>query len=157
MNESPPRSALVFARRLGLELRLARKACGLSQITLSERLAGVCSQQSLNAYERGVRNIPVARLIEVTGAMGVRPDELLARACRNYDEWVVYVSDIVRSPCHWMEPLRRWAAFRVNEPTRPRMVLLNAAARDAAAYLCGMTREQFHEHADCLMPTLKGT
>lgn len=63
--------------RLFLEiLREARKRQGVSQVDLASRLGN--TQTFISKYERGERRVDFVEFIEITEALGLRPEDLLA-------------------------------------------------------------------------------
>lgn len=64
-------------RALCLALAEARKAAGLSQMALAERLR--CHQSLVARIESGERRIDVVELIVLARAIGVEPADLLAK------------------------------------------------------------------------------
>ena len=64
-----------FFQHLGQRLVWLRKEHGLTQGQLAERAE--CSQQMIAEYEKGKRNIPLWRLVNIADALGVGVDDLL--------------------------------------------------------------------------------
>ena len=70
-------------RRLGANLRNARKARGLSQPALARQLepvrdGGVVSRQVVDQIERGTRGMTVDRLVDLAAALEVPLESLVA-------------------------------------------------------------------------------
>ena len=63
---------------IGLAVRQARKALGLSQEALAD--AAFLDRSHMGRIERGERNLTVMNLARVASALGVRPSKLLELA-----------------------------------------------------------------------------
>jgi transcriptional regulator with XRE-family HTH domain len=63
---------------VGREIRQYRRSAGLTQKQIASMI-GVTGAQ-LHRYETGATRITASRLIAIAGALGVRPDTLLASA-----------------------------------------------------------------------------
>lgn len=63
-----PRSASPLDRHIGAQVRLARKAAGLTQESLAEHL-GVTFQQ-VQKYERGANRVSASRLLAIASLTG---------------------------------------------------------------------------------------
>lgn len=64
-------------RLVGQNLRRYRKAAGLSQEELAHRAR--LDRTYISGVERGVRNPTILVLQEIANALGIEPEELLAR------------------------------------------------------------------------------
>lgn len=67
--------------RLRALLVEARKAAGLTQACLAERLRR--PQSFVSKYERGERRLDVVELLEVADSLGVKPAELIEQIQRS--------------------------------------------------------------------------
>ncbi len=71
----PPDMIPIRAKILGVQIRQARQAAGLTQKELAKAVS--CSAGRLSQYERGQRPIPVPELEAVVGALRLRLSELV--------------------------------------------------------------------------------
>lgn len=62
----------------GAALRELRDEKGMSQETVA--LEAGLNRGYYSGVERGVRNVSLANIVKIAGALGVRPSEILARA-----------------------------------------------------------------------------
>lgn len=130
---------------LGDELRKLRKRRGLTRKELNQSLQSDISLQTLATYELGTRQCSVVRLAEICLAMGEQPHEVLARVDKRVfagtsGEIQVNLDKIADSTNSELLPLRRWAEDRLQRegPAVTREVILNPAAVDRMAELCGL-------------------
>lgn len=65
----------LFFQKLGARIAALRKERGLTQVQLAEVLG--CSQQRLQAFEKGARRMPLSEFPRYAKALGVSAEELL--------------------------------------------------------------------------------
>ncbi|MGX7829643.1 helix-turn-helix domain-containing protein [Actinokineospora sp. 24-640] len=73
-------SAAEVARAVGQEIRRARSALGWTRADLVERMDSDMHVQTIASYEQGTRHCTVARLVEISRALGTVAPELFAFA-----------------------------------------------------------------------------
>ena len=73
-------TASAIARALGEELRRAREARGWSRALFVKRLPSKIGDRTLLAYEHGLRQLTVLRLLELSQGLGVPASVIVAQA-----------------------------------------------------------------------------
>lgn len=135
----------MLSRVLGDELRILRRRRGWTRRDLLKRLELDISLQTIATYEQGTRQCSVIRLWELTEALDVPLDQLVARVLervgeREYSGLFVDLRAAERTTEDQLGPLRGWA--KVQMSTRPDngapVVRLDGAALDSLAELCGL-------------------
>ncbi len=92
-----------FVTALGEAIRQARRTANLSQRELQNRTGGRFKPSAVGGYERGERDISVARFVELADALGVAPEDLLADSLRRasprtHREVVIDLTELERAP-----------------------------------------------------------
>lgn len=140
-------NAAEFTQVLGDELRWVRKRRRWYQKDVVARLRHELSEQTLAAYETGVRRMTVVRLVELTMALDVSAIDVLARVYNRVlpdnnqaHGWTVDLVAASQMPPAELAPLRRWATGRLATIAEgaPKTALLSVHAIDALALLCDM-------------------
>ncbi|MEC3974911.1 helix-turn-helix domain-containing protein [Amycolatopsis sp. H20-H5] len=149
--------AEAFANAVGDALRARREALRWTRKDLIAQGNLDVSVQTLTTYELGTRNLPLSRLIQCCGALGIRPGELLDKA---FDAMAigsraglnlrVDMSALAATTNPALAPLRDWARLRIAAATPKARVniLVPGAALQPMAAQCGLTVEE-------LMATLR--
>lgn len=141
-------SAKAFGRILGQEIRRAREAKGWTRLQLVEHLPSGIADRTLLSYEQGIRQLTVLRLVEICRALDVAASDLLDRALVKYGDLrgfalKVNLRAILRNTHDEFEPVRRWAAARLEDapdaPDTP--VLLNPDTVREMAVIFGVTHK----------------
>jgi hypothetical protein len=111
------------------------------------RLRQTISLQTLATYELGTRAVPVFRLNEVCGALGVRASAVLAVV----EEQVfgstpagavaVDLRQLASTSIKQLGPARRWAASLLAAGAQP-VMLFTAHSRTLLAELCGIDQAE---------------
>ena len=76
-NRAGVRSSSNEDRLIGHRIRLAWHAAGLSQTELGDAIRPRLSYQQIRKYELGLSRLPWATAIQLTGLLGISPNELL--------------------------------------------------------------------------------
>lgn len=132
-----------YQRALGLELRRLRLRRKWTRAQLVQRLPGELSAQALASYETGTRSCTVVRFVELCGALGASPHDLLERVHQRvaHDEYPAAMRvDLQRLAADERPELfsaRRWAAAEVARHSAPYREL-DYPALESLASLCGM-------------------
>ena len=69
----------VLAKQIGIVLRVARRARGLTLRSVSIMSSGTFKPSSLASYERGDRTLSVERFVLLADLYGIRPARLMAQ------------------------------------------------------------------------------
>jgi transcriptional regulator with XRE-family HTH domain len=110
-----------IARALGEELRRTREARGWSRAQFCRRLPSKIGDRTVLAYEHGLRQLTMLRLIELCEALEVDPATVVAlglqRARLHLERLTLHVdlNKMVRDELVRFRPLRQWARNRLNE------------------------------------------
>ncbi|MFI7674211.1 helix-turn-helix domain-containing protein [Actinophytocola sp. NPDC049390] len=113
-------TAGVIARALGEELRRAREARGWSRAQFVKGLPSQIGDRTLLAYEHGLRQITMLRLLELAEGLGVPASVLVAQAmqrARLYLQNLVLRVDLrqlLQDNNMNYRPLSSWARNRLN-------------------------------------------
>ena len=108
----------VITRAVGAEIKRARQSVGLSRAELAERLPSEIHTRTLAAYEQGVRQFTVSRLVELCQTLGVAAPTVLGLALQRADIYLnrsvrVDLRAILQDSRESLAPLRRWAEKRL--------------------------------------------
>lgn len=128
----------VLAKVLGQELRLARETRGWSRSELARKLPSGIGDRTLLSYEHGIRTLSVARLVEISRALGVPASEILdhtlekARDLRAFSI-KVDLRRILRDERAEFEPVRLWAQNRLKDDPNAEVLLAPVTVREMAA------------------------
>jgi transcriptional regulator with XRE-family HTH domain len=115
------KTAKAIARAIGDELRRAREAGGWSRSRFVARLPSGIGDRTLLAYEHGLRQLTVLRLLELCQGAGVGAPEVLARALQGarialanltlrVDLW-----QLVQHRNEKFRPMVQWARNKLNK------------------------------------------
>lgn len=137
-----------YRRALGDELRRLRKTRRWTRKQLRDRLQIDLSLQTLATYELGTRQCTVVRLAQLSRALGVRPEYVLARVHEKLTTsgyahtgcLTIDLQRVVRDRQPELSPLRQWASRRLDQ-TRSNAnstVHLGLPALEYLAALCRM-------------------
>lgn len=135
-------SEKIIARAIGEELRRARETGGWSRAQLVTRLPSGIGDRTLMAYEHGLRQLTVSRLIELCRALGVGAPSLLGQALQKAQ---IYLQNLVlQVDLHLLlddstdkfRPMFQWARNRLHQRPEEEVVELSpSAVRELAAFL----------------------
>ncbi|MBP2181097.1 helix-turn-helix domain-containing protein [Amycolatopsis magusensis] len=122
---------LTFQVELGRNLRLARALANLRREEVAERMLSQPSTGALGAWETGVRQIPLDRLVDYCRVVGqpvasVWPTE-------GHRIQVIHAPRLRKVEDPQLKPLAAWAEAYGDE-----LIRLTPGAIEAAAMLCGV-------------------
>lgn len=115
------KTAGAIARALGEELRRTREVHGWSRAQFCRRLPSRIGDRTLLAYEHGLRQLTVLRLVELCDGLKADPATVLARGLQRAKLHLecltlhVDLRELVRDERVRFRPLRQWARNRSNE------------------------------------------
>jgi transcriptional regulator with XRE-family HTH domain len=123
-----------FAEALGEAIRHARQRAHLSLRDLERRSAGRFKPSAVGGYERGERDISAERLVELSFAIGIPPEELLADSLARLlpNTYTEVAIDLVR-----LRDARNAEARAVNEFARRIRTERNDLAGDVVTVRAG--------------------
>ena len=134
-------TASAIARALGEELRRAREARGWSRAQFVKGLPSQIGDRTLLAYEHGLRQITVLRLLELSQGLGVPASVILVQAmqrARLYLQNLVLRVDLRQllqdNNMHY-RPLSSWARNRLNKVAGGVIEVTPSGVRELAAVL----------------------
>jgi transcriptional regulator with XRE-family HTH domain len=149
-------TAKAVARALGEELRRVREARGWSRAALVKRLPSGIGDRTLLAYEHGVRQMTLLRLLELAQALEVPASVIVAQAlqrARLYLQNITMRVDLrqvlEQTNVHY-RPLVPWARNRLHgvpdgvvevspEGVRELAAVMGRTHREMSAYLAQFT------------------
>jgi transcriptional regulator with XRE-family HTH domain len=129
------------ARALGEELRRAREAGEWSRAQFVRLLPSGIGDRTLLAYEHGLRQLTVIRLLELTEALGVSAPDLLAQALQRTQLYLqnlvlqVDLRQLLEDNNYRFRPMFQWAKNRLNDAPDGVVELTPSAVREIAAFL----------------------
>ena len=128
-----------FARILGQELRTARETKGWTRNQLVGQLPSKIGDRTLLTYEHGIRQITLARYIEICRTLGVAASEILDRALEKTRDLRAFplqvdLTAVLRDQRAEWEPVRFWAR-RTAEGAPSTMILSPEVVRELAMAL----------------------
>lgn len=139
--DTDPVAAQALARAIGEELRRAREALGVSRAKFVAGLPSGIGERTLLAYEHGLRQISIVRLVELCEHLGVSAPDLLRRAMQKVDTYLsnltlrVDLRDLIDSVNNRFRPLVPWARNRLNDTPDGTAHLSPSAIRELAAFI----------------------
>ena len=108
---------MTFYRAFGSKLRQARKAAGLTQQVLAERVG--LSRPSITNIELGNQQIPLHMIESFASVLGMKPCELLPEGARGQE-----TRQLPKALADQIEPLpedkRAWISRIVTSSTNPK-------------------------------------
>lgn len=134
-------TASAIARALGEELRRAREAQGVSRAQFVKGLPSQIGDRTMLAYEHGLRQITVLRLLELSQGLGVPASVILVQAMQRAR---LYLQNLVlRVDLRWLlqdnnvhyRPLSSWARNRLNKARSEVIEVTPSGVRELAAVL----------------------
>jgi transcriptional regulator with XRE-family HTH domain len=130
-----------IAKALGEELRRAREAHGWSRAYFITLLPSGIGERTLLAYEHGLRQLTVVRLVELCEALAVTAPGMLTLALQKaglYLQNLVLQVDLNRllaDRSNRFRPIFPWARNRLNDSSRGVVELTPSAVRELAAFI----------------------
>ena len=140
-------TAGAIARALGEELRRSREGQGWSRAQFVIRLPSRIGDRTLLAYEHGLRQLTVLRLLELSEGLGVPASTILGQAmqrARLYLQNLVLRVDLralLRDNDKHYRPLVPWARNRLNSADDGVIEVTPSGVRELAAFLGRTHRE----------------
>jgi hypothetical protein len=129
------------ARAMGDGLRRAREAHGWSRAQFVELLPSGIGDRTLLAYEHGIRQLTVLRLLELSQALGVPATviltEALQRARINLQNLTLRVNlrHLLGDTNMHYRPLSQWARNRLNDTPNGVIDVTPSGVRELAAFI----------------------
>lgn len=157
MNTEDVVTEKAVARALGEELRRAREAGEWSRAQFVRLLPSGIGDRTLLAYEHGLRQLTVIRLLELTEALGVSAPNVLAQALQRaqlYLQNLVLQVDLRRllnDNNNRFRPMFQWAKNRLNDAPEGIAELTPSAVREIAAFL-GTTHQDLAKYLAKFIP-----
>jgi transcriptional regulator with XRE-family HTH domain len=140
-------TAGAIARALGEELRRSREGQGWSRAQFVMRLPSRIGDRTLLAYEHGLRQLTVLRLLELSQGLGVPATVIVGQAmqrARLYLQNLVLRVDLralLRDDNRHYRPLAPWARNRLNHAEDGVIEVTPSGVRELAAFLGRTHRE----------------
>jgi transcriptional regulator with XRE-family HTH domain len=157
MDTEDDETARAVARALGDELRRAREAGGWSRAQFVARLPSGIGDRTLLAYEHGLRHLTVIRLLELSEALGVYPQDVLGKAlqrARIHLQNLILLVDLrrlLKDGSFKFRPMNQWAKNRLNDAPDGVAELTPSAVRELAAFL-GSTHHDLANYLAKFLP-----
>ena len=132
-------TADAITRGIGEELRHRREVQGFSRAKLVERLPSGIGDRTLLAYEHGLRQITVVRLVELSDALEVGAPIVLgqglqrARVTLQQIPLRVDLSQLLETTTPQVRPLHQWAKNRLKDSENGVVEVLPPGVRELAA------------------------
>jgi transcriptional regulator with XRE-family HTH domain len=131
----------IITRAIGEELRRARETIGWSRTEFVARLPSGIGDRTLLAYEHGLRQLTVTRLVELCDALGVGAPSLLGQALQKAQ---VYLQNLVLQidlrlllddTTDRFSPMLQWARTRLKQEPGGVIEVAPSAIRELAAFV----------------------
>jgi transcriptional regulator with XRE-family HTH domain len=151
------KTAGAIARAIGDELRRAREAGGWSRARFVARLPSRIGDRTLLAYEHGLRQLTVLRLLELCQGAGVGAPEVLARALQRAGIALANLTlrvDLRQLVVHGNErfrPMVQWARNKLNKCPDGVAELTPSAVVELADFM-GCTHQDLAAHLARFLP-----
>jgi transcriptional regulator with XRE-family HTH domain len=142
-----PLTDKAVAKALGEELRRAREKNEWSRAEMVRLLPSGIGDRTLLAYEHGLRQLTVIRLLELTGALGVGAPIVLAQAMQRASIHLENLSirvdlrALLQDNNMTFRPMFQWAKNRLNDVSDGVVEVTPPAVRDLAAFIGKPVRE----------------
>jgi len=142
MNESREEvTGKAIAKALGEELRYAREAHSWSRAHFVGHLPSGIGERTLLAYEHGLRQVTVARLVELCEVLGTTAPGMLTLAlqkaglCLQNLVLQVDLRRLLADQNNHFRPMFPWARNRLNDAVDGVVELTPSAVRELAAFI----------------------
>ena len=132
-------TADAIARGLGEELRRRREAQGLTRAAFVKRLPSRIGDRTLLAYEHGLRQITVVRLIELSEGLEVGAPIVLGQALQRAKVTLqdiplrVDLAQVLETSNAKVRPLHQWAKNRLGDSEDGIAEVLPSGVKELAA------------------------
>jgi transcriptional regulator with XRE-family HTH domain len=130
-----------IAKALGVELRRARERTGLSRAQMVARLPSGIGDRTLLAYEHGLRQLTIVRLVELTEGLGVGATTVLGQALQRAQIHLqnltlrIDLRALLNDQNHRFRPLHQWARNKLNQCSGGIVEVMPAAVAEIALFL----------------------
>ncbi|MGW5052695.1 helix-turn-helix domain-containing protein [Actinokineospora sp. NPDC004072] len=145
-------------RAVGIELRLARQSRGMTLSQVAEQLPSGIRVPTLSGYETGTKSFHVGRFVEICIALGVSAPNLLTAALHRAGMGLAAVGVVIdlrlmadNAPQE-LEPLRRWAQWKLEGNAEAVTMVEPALIRDMAGF-CGLSVSAMAAELERFAPT----
>jgi transcriptional regulator with XRE-family HTH domain len=151
MDTGNPVATKAIARAIGEELRRAREALGLSRAKFVVGLPSGIGERTLVAYEHGLSNVSIVRLMELCEHLGASAPEMLRRALQKAEIYLVNLTlqvdlrAFVRGANTRFRPMVPWAHNRMKDTQDGIIHLTSSAIRELAAWV-GQPQEELAQY-----------
>lgn len=139
LNTEDQQTAEAIARGLGEELRHRREARGESRTQFVKRLPSGIGDRTLLAYEHGLRQLTVIRLVELSEGLGVGAPMVLGMGLQRAEVTLldiplrVDLSQLLDNTNTKVRPLHQWAKNRMRDSENGVAEVLPSGVRELAA------------------------
>jgi transcriptional regulator with XRE-family HTH domain len=157
LNVRDKETVKAIACGIGEELRRRREAQDASRARFVQRLSSGIGERTLLAYEHGLRQISVIRLIELSEVLEVGAPILLNLALQRAKVTLqniplrVDLSKLLEATYGRMQPLRQWAKNRLGDSENGVIEVMPAGVRELAASV-GFRHEEVARHLAKFIP-----
>lgn len=139
LNVEDEKTAETIARGLGEELRRRREAKGWSRATFVKRLPSGIGDRTLLAYEHGLRQLTVIRLIELSEGLEVGSPIVLGQGLQRAKVTLqdiplrVDLSQLLETTNVKVRPLHQWAKNRMRDSEEGVVEVMPSGVKELAA------------------------
>ena len=146
-----------IARAIGEELRRARERKGLSRAQFVKELPSGIGDRTLLAYEHGLRQLTILRLVELSEGLRVPASIILAQALErariHLENLVLRVDlrELLSDDNPHYRPMRQWAKNRLSQEPGGIVELTPAAVLELSAFL-GRTHAELASYLSKFTP-----
>jgi transcriptional regulator with XRE-family HTH domain len=136
-----PEIERAVAKAIGAELRLEREKLEWSRAQMVKRLPSGIGDRTLLAYEHGLRQLTVIRLLELTHSLDVGAPYVLERALQRAQIYLENLSlqvdlhALLQDNNMTFRPMRQWAKNRLNDAPDGVVKVTSESSRDLAAFI----------------------
>jgi transcriptional regulator with XRE-family HTH domain len=154
---SGERSAKVFSKVLGEELRRVREAREWSRAQFVARLPSGIGERTLLAYEHGLRQLTALRIIELCYVLGVDAPTLLGRALQRAQVHIetlpltIDLEALLQDRTMSFRPLKQWALNTLNDHPDGVVEITPEVAKHLALFM-GYSNEQMARYLARFLP-----
>lgn len=151
------KTASAIARALGDELRRAREAGGWSRAQFVARLPSSLGDRTVLAYEHGLRQLTVLRLVELCQGAGVGATDVLGRALQQARITLanltlrVDLRQLMEHKNETFRPMVQWARNKLNKCPDGVAELTPSAVIELADFM-GCTHQDLATHLARFLP-----
>lgn len=157
LNTEDQETAEAITRGVGEELRRARESQGMSRAKFAERLPSGIGDRTLLAYEHGIRQITVVRLVELSQGLEIGAPIILgqglqrARVALQDIPLRVDLTQLLETSNMQVRSLHQWAKNRLRDSDDGVVEVLPPGVREPAASV-GHTHDDVAGHLARFIP-----